>query len=87
MIAVTQATRLLELGGVLIGLAVLARVAGRIGIPAIPLYLGAGLAFGRGGILPLVTTHEFVGTGARRVREEPLSAGRTFPSAIFGPAG
>jgi NhaP-type Na+/H+ and K+/H+ antiporter len=56
MVGVTEATGLLELGGVVIGLAILARVAGRFGIPPIPLYLGAGLAFGRGGILPLVTT-------------------------------
>ena len=47
---------LLELGAVVIGLALVARFAGRLGIPAIPLYLAAGLAFGEGGILPLVTT-------------------------------
>jgi monovalent cation:H+ antiporter-2, CPA2 family len=55
---------LLELGGVIVGLAILARLAGRIGVPAIPLYLLAGLAFGKGGILPLVTTAEFIGIGA-----------------------
>jgi CPA2 family monovalent cation:H+ antiporter-2 len=55
---------LLELGGVIVGLALLARLAGRFGIPAIPLYLLAGLAFGKGGILPLVTTAEFIGIGA-----------------------
>jgi CPA2 family monovalent cation:H+ antiporter-2 len=55
---------LLELGGVIVGLAVLARVAGRLGIPTIPLYLTVGLAFGRGGILPLVTTEEFIEIGA-----------------------
>jgi len=55
---------LLELGAVIVGLAILARLAGRIGIPAIPLYLLAGLAFGEGGILPLVTTHEFVRIGS-----------------------
>lgn len=55
---------LMELGGVIIGLAILARIAGRFGIPAIPLYLLAGLAFGKGGILPLVTTAEFIGIGA-----------------------
>lgn len=55
---------LLELGGVIVGLAVLARIAGRLGIPTIPLYLTAGLAFGKGGILPLVTTEEFVEIGA-----------------------
>jgi CPA2 family monovalent cation:H+ antiporter-2 len=58
------AERLVELGAVLIGLAVLARLANRVGIPTIPLYLIAGLAFGRGGILPLVTTQEFIHTGS-----------------------
>lgn len=55
---------LIELGAVLIGLAVLARLAGRLRIPGIPLYLLAGLAFGRGGVLPLVTTSEFIESGA-----------------------
>ena len=59
-----MAERLLELGGVLAGLAVLARFAGRFSIPTIPLYLIAGLAFGRGGILPLVTTAEFIQLGS-----------------------
>lgn len=59
-----EAERLLELGAVILGLAVLARLAGRIGIPAIPLYLLAGLAFGEGGIVPLVTTHGFVELGS-----------------------
>jgi monovalent cation:H+ antiporter-2, CPA2 family len=61
---VHSADILLELGGVIIGLALLARLAGRFGIPAVPLYLLAGLAFGKGGILPLVTTAEFIGIGA-----------------------
>lgn len=59
-----NAAVLLELGGVIVGLAVLARVAGRLGIPTIPLYLTAGLAFGKGGMLPLVTTEGFVEIGA-----------------------
>lgn len=59
-----NATLLLELGAILVGLAVLARLAGAIGMPTIPLYLSAGLAFGRGGIFPLVTADEFVGIGA-----------------------
>jgi CPA2 family monovalent cation:H+ antiporter-2 len=59
-----DATRLLELGVVILGLAVLARLAGRVGIPPIPLYLLAGLGFGEGGFLPLITTHEFVETGS-----------------------
>ncbi|MGH2555716.1 MAG: cation:proton antiporter [Actinomycetota bacterium] len=58
-----QPAPLLELGAVIVGLAILARLAGKIGIPAIPLYLLAGLAFGEGGILPLVTTQEFVRIG------------------------
>ena len=55
---------LLELGAVLVGLAVLSRLATRIGMPTIPLYLTAGLAFGRGGIFPLVTADEFIEVGA-----------------------
>lgn len=56
--------RLLELGAVILGLAVLARVAARFDLPTVPLYLVAGLAFGEGGLLPLVTTQDFVETGA-----------------------
>jgi monovalent cation:H+ antiporter-2, CPA2 family len=56
--------RLIELGAVLVGLSLLARIAGALRVPAIPLYLLAGLAFGRGGIVPLVTTTEFIGLGA-----------------------
>ncbi|MEX2538545.1 MAG: cation:proton antiporter [Actinomycetota bacterium] len=55
---------LIELGAVLIGLAVLARFAGILRIPTIPLYLLAGLAFGRGGLFPLVTTTDFIEIGA-----------------------
>jgi len=59
-----DATRLIELGGVILGLALLARLAGRFGLSPIPLYLLAGLAFGKGGVLPLVTTEAFVSTGS-----------------------
>lgn len=55
---------LVELGAILLGLAVLSRLATRIGMPTIPLYLTAGLAFGKGGLLPLVTAEEFVQVGA-----------------------
>jgi CPA2 family monovalent cation:H+ antiporter-2 len=55
---------LVELGAVIVGLAILSRLAGRIGIPTISLYLTAGLAFGEGGILPLVTTEDFIEVGA-----------------------
>jgi CPA2 family monovalent cation:H+ antiporter-2 len=56
--------RLLELGAVILGLAFLARIATRFDLPTVPLYLIAGLAFGEGGILPLITTHGFVEIGA-----------------------
>jgi K+:H+ antiporter subunit KhtU len=55
---------LVELGGVVLVLAVLARVATRFGFSPIPLYLLAGLAFGEGGVIPLVTADEFIGAGA-----------------------
>ena len=55
---------LVELGVVIVGLAILSRVAGMLGVPTVPLYLSAGLAFGEGGILPLVTAERFVEIGA-----------------------
>lgn len=55
---------LIELGGVIVGLAILARLAGRFGFSSIPLFLIAGLAFGDGGILPLVTSEDFIEVGA-----------------------
>lgn len=59
------ATLLVELGAILVALAVLGRVAARFGIPSIPLYLIAGLAVGEGGILELVTAREFIESGAQ----------------------
>lgn len=59
-----ESFRLIELGAVILGLALLARFAHRFGFSPIPLYLLAGLAFGRGGLLPLVTSEEFIETGA-----------------------
>lgn len=44
------ALSLLELGAVFFGLGVLGRLAGRIGMSPIPLYLLGGLAFGHGGV-------------------------------------
>jgi CPA2 family monovalent cation:H+ antiporter-2 len=61
---VEHADVLVELGAVIVGLAVLARLASQLGIPTIPLYLTAGLAFGRGGIVPLVTAEDFIQVGA-----------------------
>src|SRR5215467_13011714 len=55
---------LLELGAAIVGLAVLARLATRVGFSAIPLYLLAGLAFGNGGLAPLDFSKEFIHSGA-----------------------
>ena len=54
------ATLLVELGAILVGLAVLGRLAIRFGLPAIPLYLVAGLMVGEGGAVELVTAREFI---------------------------
>jgi CPA2 family monovalent cation:H+ antiporter-2 len=61
---VHPAELLIELGVVLLALAVLGRLAGRIGLSPIPLYLLAGLANGSGGLLPLGPTEDFVRVGA-----------------------
>jgi CPA2 family monovalent cation:H+ antiporter-2 len=55
---------LIELGLVVIGLAILARIASRWGFSAIPLYLLAGLAFGNGGLAPLKVSAGFIQIGA-----------------------
>src|ERR1700720_674169 len=55
---------LIEIGLVVIGLAVLARIASRWGFSAIPLYLLAGLAFGNGGLAPLNLSENFIHIGA-----------------------
>src|ERR1700719_521666 len=55
---------LIELGLVVIGLAILARIASRWGFSAIPLYLLAGLAFGNGGLAPLNLSEGFIHIGA-----------------------
>src|SRR5262249_31536331 len=54
----------IELGAAVVGLALLARLAHRLGFSAIPLYLLGGLAFGNGGLLPLQFSEEFVHVGA-----------------------
>jgi monovalent cation:H+ antiporter-2, CPA2 family len=55
---------LIELGIVILGLGILARLASKLGLSAIPLYLLAGLAFGNGGLLPLQFSEDFVHLGA-----------------------
>ena len=49
-----------EVGALVFGLALLARLAGRIGLTAVPLYLVAGLAFGEGGLVQLAVSESFV---------------------------
>ena len=54
----------IELGAVFLGLAVVARLARRVGVPALPMYLLAGLAFGEGGLVELPASAEFIEIGA-----------------------
>ncbi|MEV6323306.1 cation:proton antiporter [Nocardia sp. NPDC051787] len=53
------ALALIELGAVLFALGMLGRVAGRVGMSPIPLYLIGGLVFGQGGVVKLESAHEF----------------------------
>lgn len=53
------ALELIELGAVFFGLGLLGRLAGRIGLSPIPLYLLGGLAFGTGGLVPLTGIQDF----------------------------
>lgn len=61
---VSAATLLVELGAILFALGVLGRLARRIRVPVIPLYLLAGLAFGQGGLLPLSASEDFLRVSA-----------------------
>jgi CPA2 family monovalent cation:H+ antiporter-2 len=56
---------LLEVGALLFGLSLLSRVARRMGISPIPLYLLTGLVFGSGGLLPLTDSEQFFEVGAQ----------------------
>ncbi len=58
------ASLLVELGAVILGLGLVARLASRLSISPIPLFLIAGLALGEGGIFPVVTSEEFIEVGA-----------------------
>lgn len=57
-------TLFLEFGLLLIGLGLLARLANRLGISAVPLYLIAGLAFGDGGLVGIPASDDFIRTVA-----------------------
>ena len=54
------AVAFIEIGAVALLLSVLARLASRLGITAIPLYLIAGLALGEGGLAPLDVSADFI---------------------------
>jgi CPA2 family monovalent cation:H+ antiporter-2 len=56
---------LIELGGILLVLAVLGRLAARLDLPSIPLFLIAGLLVGEGGVVPLDASAEFIEVGAQ----------------------
>lgn len=59
------AQTLLELGGIILGLGILGRIASRFNVSPIPLYLLGGLLFGVGGVLPLYGDEEqFITIGA-----------------------
>ena len=58
------AAAFLEVGAVVFGLGILSRVAGRLGVTAVPFYLIAGLAFGRGGLAELDVSEDFVSLAA-----------------------
>jgi monovalent cation:H+ antiporter-2, CPA2 family len=62
--ATETATALLELGLVFVVLAVVARVAGRVGLSPIPFYLLVGLLIGEGSPIPLEASDEFIETAA-----------------------
>lgn len=56
----TTATAFVEVGAVVLILAVLARIAGRLGFTAIPLYLLVGLALGEGSPFALEVSRDFI---------------------------
>lgn len=62
--ATHSALTLLELGAIITALGLIGRLASRIGLSPIPLYLVAGLMFGVGGLVPLETSEAFIATGA-----------------------
>jgi CPA2 family monovalent cation:H+ antiporter-2 len=50
----------IEIGAIALGLALLARLAGRLGITAVPLYLLVGLMLGEGGFVQLDVSESFI---------------------------
>ncbi|MCU1644207.1 MAG: sodium/hydrogen exchanger family protein [Nocardia sp.] len=60
MVAHETALSLIQLGAVLFGLGLLGRLAARIGMSPIPLYLIGGLVFGTGGLIGLEHVDQFI---------------------------
>ena len=54
----------IELGALVLALAIVARLARRIGLPALPLYLLAGLVLGEGSLFELDASEDFIEVGA-----------------------
>ena len=54
----------IELGAVVLVLAVVARAARRVGLPALPMYLLVGLALGEGSLVELPASADFIEVGA-----------------------
>jgi monovalent cation:H+ antiporter-2, CPA2 family len=63
-VAPSTALIFIEVGAIALGLSLLARLAGRLGITPIPFYLLAGLTVGRGGAVQLDLSESFIGLGA-----------------------
>lgn len=55
---------LIELGVIVFGLSIVARLASKLGVSAIPLYLMAGLVVGNNSLVPLGLSEDFVRLGA-----------------------
>jgi CPA2 family monovalent cation:H+ antiporter-2 len=64
LLATTSAEILVELGGLLLALAVIGRVADRLRLPAVPFFVVLGLLVGDGGVHPLGATRDFLAVGA-----------------------
>lgn len=60
----STALLLIEVGGLLLVLSILGRIANRFGVSPIPLYLIAGLFVGEGSLIPLTESMEFFHIGA-----------------------
>jgi len=60
----TTTILLVEVGALLFALGMLGRLGRRVGLSPIPLYLLAGLFFGRGGPVPLSAGEQFISVGA-----------------------